>query len=118
VSASSARSATRARLAACAIALAGLLSGCARIDAALGQQWVVVQLSSDTTLATARQVTVGCSHVPGMHPEPVKPTSPGGVVASVRFNATKATDADVVRLQRCLRRFPVVEGMTFAEPGQ
>jgi hypothetical protein len=109
---------TPARLAAFALALSGLLGGCARMGAALGQQWAVAQLASDTKLGTARQVAAGCSHVPGMHPEPVRPTSPGGVVASIRFNSTKATDADFVRLQRCLRRFPVVQGLTIAEPGE
>ena len=87
------------------------------MNAALGQQWVDVQLASNTTIATARQVTSACSHVPGVHPDPVKPTAPGGVVDSVRFNATQATDADMARLQRCLQHFPAVQGLTVGQPG-
>ncbi len=108
---------TRVRFAACALAAAGLLSGCARFNAALGQQWVVVQLAANTSVATARQVTAACSHVPGMHAVAVRPTSPGGYVGSVRFNATRASDADMARLQQCLQRFRSVQGLTLTEAG-
>jgi hypothetical protein len=94
-----------------------LLSSCARFSAALGQQWVVVQLGANTSVATARHVTVACSHVPGMRAAAVRATSPGGYVASVRFNATKASDADMARLQQCLQRFHSVQGLTLTDPG-
>jgi hypothetical protein len=110
-------SATRVRIAACAVAVAGLVSGCAQMNAALGQQWVVVQFAANTMVGTARHVTAACSHVPGMHLEPVKPTSLGGIVSSARFKATQATDADMARLQRCLQRFPSVQGFTLTEAG-
>ena len=87
------------------------------MNAALGQQWVIVQLASNTSIATARQVTAACSDLPGLHPERVKPTAPGGVVGSIRFDATHATDADMARLQGCLQRFPAVQGLTMGEPG-
>jgi hypothetical protein len=110
-------SATPVRYAAGALAAAILLGGCAKMDAALGQQWVIVQLASNTSVATARQVAAACSHVPGVHPERVKPTAPGGVVGSVRFDSTQASDADMARLQSCLQRFPAVQGLTVGEPG-
>jgi len=87
------------------------------MDAALGQQWVVVQFAANTMVGTARHVTAACSHVPGLHLMPVKPTSPGGIVGSARFNATAATDADMARLQRCLQRFRSVQGFTVTEAG-
>jgi hypothetical protein len=108
---------TRVRFAACAIAAAGLLSGCARFNAALSQQWVVVQLAANTSVAAARHVTAVCSHVPGMRAAAVRPTSPGGIVGSVRFNATRASDADMARLQQCLQRFRSVQGLTLTEAG-
>ncbi len=114
-------SATRVRRAACALAVialgTGLLGGCAKMSSALGQQWVDVQLASNTSIASARQVTSSCSHVPGIHVDKVRPTAPGGVVDSVRFDTTKASDADMARLQQCLQRFPVVQGLTVGEPG-
>jgi hypothetical protein len=107
----------RVRVAASAVAVAGLVGGCAQMDAALGQQWVVVQFAANTMVGTARHVTAACSHVPGLHLMPVKPTSPGGIVGSARFNATAATDADMARLQRCLQRFRSVQGFTVTEAG-
>jgi len=114
-------SAARVRRAACALAVAalgaGLLGSCAKMNAALGRQWVVVQLAPDTSVATARHLTAACSHLPGLHPEPVKPTAAGRVVESVRFDTTQASDADMARLQGCLQRFPAVQGLTVGEPG-
>jgi hypothetical protein len=97
--------------------VAGLISGCAQMNAALGQQWVVVQFTANTMAGTARHITVACSHVRGLHLVPVKPTSPGGIVDSARFNATSATDADMARLQRCLQRFRSVQGFTLTDAG-
>ena len=87
------------------------------MDAALGQQWVVVQLASNTNLATAKHVTISCSRASGLRAEPVRPTSPGKIVGSVRFISTTATDADMAKLQQCLQRFPAVQGLTMTEPG-
>ena len=115
-------STARLRYLACVLIGAGLLGpmllgGCARMDSALGQQWVVVQLAAKTPESAAKHVTAACSHIPGLRPDPVKPTSPGGIVGSVRFNATHASDADMARLQQCLQRFPAVQGLTMNEPG-
>lgn len=107
----------RVRLAASAVAVAGLVSGCAQMNATLGQQWVVVQFAANTTVGAARHVTAACSHVRGLRLMPVQPTSPGGIVGSARFNATAATDADMARLQRCLQRFPSVQGFTLTDAG-
>jgi hypothetical protein len=87
------------------------------MSAALGQQWVVVQLASNTKLAAARHVTDTCSHASGLRAVKVLPTSPGKVVASVRFISTNASDADMAKLQQCLQRFPAVQGLTISEPG-
>jgi hypothetical protein len=87
------------------------------MNSALSQQWITVQLAPDTSLAAARHVTTACAHVPGTRPERVTPTVAGGGVGSVRFNTTNATDADMARLQQCLQRFPVVQGLTVGEPG-
>ena len=87
------------------------------MDAALGQQWVVVQLASNTSLATAKHVTATCSRASGLRAYPVRSTSPGKIVGSVRFMSTQATDADMAKLQQCLQRFHSVQGLTVSEPG-
>ncbi len=93
-------------------------SGCAKLDAALGQQWVVVQLRPGTSLAMARHAALACSHLPNLRLAPVRPPAAGiGVVDSVRYNATGASDADLARLQVCLQRFPAFQGLTLTQPG-
>jgi hypothetical protein len=88
------------------------------MNATLGQQWIVVQFGPNTSLATARQVTHACSHVPNLPAEPVRAaTGTPGLAGEARYNATKATDADMARLQRCLQRFPAVQGVNLSQPG-
>ena len=102
-----------------AVALAGLsLVGCAKMDSALGQQWIVVQFNPNTTIAAARQVTRACSHVPNLRVGPVRPTSASSdIIESVRYNATNATDANMARLQGCLQRFSSVQGVNLLDAG-
>jgi len=110
---------TSVRSAAIVVAVIVGLTGCAKMDAALGQQWFVVQFAPNTTVAAARQVTAACAHLPNLHPEPVVPTTADrGVVDSVRFNSTRASDADMARLELCLQRFPkLVQGFSLSQPG-
>lgn len=94
------------------------LAGCAKMDQALGQQYIVVQFVPGTTLATARHVTAACSHVPNVRLQPVKPTTAqANVVDSVTYNDTNASEANQARLQVCLARFHSVQGVTTSEPG-
>ena len=108
-----------AAIAALVTAIAAL-AGCARMNAALGQQWIVVQFAPGTSVATARHVTSACSRVPHLRLDgPVRgsPAEPS-VVDSVRYNATQASNADMARLERCLQRFtPAVQGETLIQPG-
>lgn len=102
-----------AALAAGALALG--VSGCAQFDKALGQQWIEVTFAPNTTVAAARHVTSVCSHVPNLRLSgPVKPTTAqAGVVDSVRYNATHASDAQLSELEQCLGKFPrTVQGFT------
>src|SRR5215471_8747194 len=102
--------ATRVKSAAIAVAglvLAGVVGGCAQFDKQLGQQWIEVTFAPNTSVATAKHITSVCSHVPNLPLEgPVKPTTAqAGVVGSVRYNSTNATDAQVARLEQCLGKF-------------
>jgi hypothetical protein len=99
------------------LALAGL-AGCAKISAALGQQWIEVQFNPNTTIATARHVTRACSHVPNITLVPVKAVSTDpGMAQTARFNATKASDANMSELQSCLQRFSSVQGFNLIQSG-
>jgi len=115
--------ATRVKSAAIAVAglvLAGAVGGCAQFDKQLGQQWIEVTFAPNTSVATAKHITSVCSHVPNLPLEgPVKPTTAqAGVVGSVRYNSTNATDAQVARLEQCLGKFPAtVQGFTQMDQG-
>lgn len=88
------------------------------MNAALGQQWFVVQFKPNTTIATARHVAKACSQVPNLRLDPIRPTSAQArVVGSARYDATNASDADMARLQVCLQRFSSVQGFTLSQPG-
>jgi hypothetical protein len=110
--------AKRIRWVACAFACAtGLLVlvGCAKMDAALGQQWMAVDFSQGTSVATALHVRTECSNIPHAPPMalPTKRTALS-MLYGVRFDTTNASPANVAELQTCLQRFPSVQGV---EPG-
>lgn len=109
-----------AAIAAAAIALAGAAGGCAQFDKQLGQQWIEVTFTPNTSVATARHITSACSRIPNVHLEgPVKPTTAqAGVVGSVRYDSTNATDAQVALLEQCLGKFPAsIQGFTQMDAG-
>lgn len=98
--------------AAAIVAVLGL-AGCAKMDAALAQQWMVVNFSPDTTPATALHVRAACSHIHNVPPMalPEKRT-PAAVVYGIRFDTTNASPANVAELQTCLQKYPSVRGVT------
>jgi hypothetical protein len=103
---------------AAALALVTATSGCAKFDAALGQQWAVVHFNPDTSVATLLTVRAACSHVPNVHPEALpKSRNPADMIYSVRYRTDHASDADLARLQECLQRFPAVSGVDLEDPG-
>lgn len=96
------------------------IAGCAQFDAAFGKQWVEVTFAPNTSVATAKHITSVCSHIPNLKLEgPVRQTTAQkGVVGSVNFNATQATDAQLTLLEECLGKFPSkVIGVTEMDQG-
>jgi hypothetical protein len=110
----------RTRRAAAVIAAALLLTtatGCAKFDAALGQQEAVVSFKDGTPNATRLKVRAACSHVPQAIPEPL-PTDhiASDLLNNVRYRVDHASDADLAELQVCLQKFPSVEGIDIETP--
>jgi hypothetical protein len=100
------------------LALATTISGCAKFDAALGQQWAVVHFTPNTSVATLLTVRAACSHVPNVRPEALPQSrNPGDMIYSVRYRTDNASDADLARLQQCLQRFPAVTGIDIQDSG-
>lgn len=101
-----------------AAALAVSLSGCAKFDAALGQQWIQVSFTPSTTVAQLKHIRQACSHIPNIRPYAFpRQHSVISLMNSVRFNTTSATDANIAQLQICLQKFPQVQGLAPGDTG-
>ncbi len=98
--------------AAAAAVLAATLAGCAKMDAALSQQWMSVQFSPNTPTATVLHVRAACSHIQNAPPMAL-PTkrSPINVMYGVRYDTTNASPANLSQLQTCLQQFKSVLGV-------
>jgi hypothetical protein len=98
--------------------LATVTAGCAKFDAALGQQWAVVHFTSNTSVATLLKVRTACSHVPNVRAEALpKARNPADMIYALRYRTDNATDANLAELQQCLQRFPAVTGIDFQDSG-
>ena len=107
------------RLAGAAITAAALaVTGCAKFDAALGKQELVVTFRAGTPQTTMLKARAACSTVPDATPEPV-PTALNATsgVYDVRFRIDQASDADVARLEQCLSKFPSIQGVNVEQEG-
>jgi hypothetical protein len=101
-----------------AVALSLALAGCAKFDAALGQQWAVVHFKADTSVSTLLKVRTSCSHVPNVRPENLpKVRSATNMVYALRYQTNNASDANLAALQQCLQKFPAVAGIDFEDSG-
>jgi hypothetical protein len=100
-----------------AIALIGV-TGCAKMDAALNQQWITVQFYPSTSVATALHVRAACSHIQNTPPLalPAKHT-PINMMYGVRYNTTNASPANQAQLQSCLQKFKSVQGLNPEDAG-
>jgi hypothetical protein len=100
---------------------AGLLTavtGCAKFDAALGQQEAVVQFRNGTTNATRLQVRAACSHIPQARPEAL-PTDhkASDLLYDVIYRVDNASNAQIAELEQCLQKYPSVVGIDIQTPG-
>jgi hypothetical protein len=94
------------------IALLGI-TGCAKMDSALNQQWIVVNFSASTSVATALHVRASCSHIQNTAPLALpSKLSVANVMYGVRYDTTNSSPANVAQLQTCLQKFgSVVQGL-------
>ena len=87
------------------------LAGCAKFDAALGQQQAIVSFRDNTPVAQKLVVRTTCAKVPAVvaQPLPSNLKSPYAL-QQLTYQVNKASDADVARLEECLAKFPAVAG--------
>jgi len=102
------------------LALTGgtLMAGCAKFDAALGRQELVVDFKPGTPTATRLKVRAACSHVPRAKPEPLpKDHLLVDTLYDVRFLVSSASAGEITELVTCVTRFPSVAGTEEDGPG-
>jgi hypothetical protein len=94
------------------------LGGCAKFDAALGKQEMVVAFKNGTTTATRLKVRAACSHIPQARPEAL-PTNhlASDNLYDVIYRVDKASDAQLARLESCLQKYPSVTGVDLQTSG-
>jgi hypothetical protein len=105
-------------VAAGAVALLGI-TGCAKMDSALDQQWIVVNFSPNTSVTTALHVRTACSHIQNT-PAMALPSklSVSTIMYGVRYDTTNSSPANVAQLQTCLQKFgSVVQGLDPEDTG-
>jgi hypothetical protein len=104
--------------AAAALALGVAVAGCAKFDAALGQQWATVSFKPDTTISTMLQVRSACSRIPNVRAEKLpKHQNEITMNGAVTYRTDNASDANLAQLQQCLERHPSVAGIDFEDSG-
>jgi hypothetical protein len=96
-------------------AATGLLlgaAGCAKMDAALDKQWIVVDFNQGTSVATALHVREACGHIQDT-PALALPSQHTtiNVMYGVRYDTTNSSPAQLAELQDCLQKFKSVEGL-------
>ena len=117
----SSRAVARARGSAAVAASAALalaVTGCAKFDSALGQQWATVSFKPDTSISTMLQVRESCSHIPNVRAERLpKQQDPISMNGAITYRTDKASDANLAQLQQCLQRYSSVAGIDFEDSG-
>lgn len=103
----------RATAAAAAGLIAALgLAGCAKMDAALDKQWMVVDFNPGTSVTTALHVRSACSHVQNTPPLALPAQhSAINIMYGVRYDTTNSSPANLSELQTCLQKFTSVQGV-------
>jgi hypothetical protein len=98
------------------IAAAAALAGCSQFDAALGQREAIVTFTDSATLAQRMAVRTACAKPPNVTPQPL-PSNMNApyALAQVIYQINQASDADVAVLEKCLSKFPSVEGISLQD---
>jgi hypothetical protein len=92
------------------------LTGCSQFNSALGQRQAVVSFAASATFAQRMAVRTACARPPAVTPQAVPSTVKTAYqLPQVVFQISKASNADVAKLETCLARYPAVAGMTLRD---
>lgn len=96
-----------------ALSLLGV-SGCSQFNKSLGQRQALVSFNANTPNSVRLQVRAGCGTLPDVSPAPIPKGMPlTEALGQVVYQITNASDADIARLEECLKKYPSVAGINF-----
>jgi hypothetical protein len=106
----------RVVLAAAVLAVPVLLGGCAEFDSSLGQQQAIVSFKPGTTTAERLAVRAACAKPPGVAAQAVPDLKKYPyALEELTYIVSKASNAQIADLSKCLNTFPSVAGMTIQD---
>lgn len=92
------------------------LVGCSKFNASLGQQQAVVSFRGGTSTADRLNVRTACAKEPEVSPQPVPDLKKYPYALHVlTFTISKASDAQIAALEKCLQKFPSVAGIVIQD---
>ena len=99
------------------LAVAGVaLAGCSRFDAALGQQQAIVSFREGTTVPERVAFRSACANAPSAVPVALPDLKKYPyALEQLTYTITKASDAQIATLEKCLEKFPAVAGVTLQD---
>jgi hypothetical protein len=96
--------------------LAVTAAGCSRFDAALGQRQAIVSFKSGTSTAERVTIRTACTGTPNVSAQPLPDLKKYPyALEQLTYTISKASDAQVAQLEKCLGRFPAVAGVSLQD---
>jgi hypothetical protein len=92
--------------------LAMTVAGCSRFDAALGQRQAIVSFKSGTSTAERMAIRAACAKTPNVSAQPLPDLKKYPyALEQLHYTISKASDAQVAQLEKCLQSFPSFAGV-------
>jgi len=92
------------------------LAGCSQFDKALGQQQAIVSFRGGTSTAQRLAIRTACAKAPEVSPQAIPDLKKYPyALQQLTFTISKASDAQIAMLEKCLQKFPAVAGVTIQD---
>jgi hypothetical protein len=89
-----------------------VLAGCSRFDAALGQRQAIVSFKSGASTAERVAIRAACAKTPNVSAQRLPDLKKYPyALEQLTYTISKASDAQVAQLEKCLQQFPAVSGV-------
>lgn len=93
-----------------------VLAGCSRFDAALGQRQAVVSFKSGASTAERVAIRAACAKTPNVSAQRLPDLKKYPyALEQLTYTISKASDAQVAQLEKCLQQFPAVSGVALQD---